>query len=61
MVIDKSNRLWTWGWNEHGNLNLGHDENMYEPVEIKPLLDPKAYVIEDVTLTHLEALCSFSC
>lgn len=28
--------VWGWGWNEHGNLGLGHVEDVHEPVCIWP-------------------------
>lgn len=28
--------VWAWGWNEHGNLGLGHAQDVNEPVRIWP-------------------------
>ncbi|KAI0785045.1 regulator of chromosome condensation 1/beta-lactamase-inhibitor protein II [Abortiporus biennis] len=28
--------LWGWGWNEHGNLALGHVEDVYTPTKLWP-------------------------
>ncbi|KAG1727899.1 hypothetical protein EDB19DRAFT_1748741 [Suillus lakei] len=28
--------VWGWGWNEHGNLGLGHTDDVLKPIKIWP-------------------------
>ncbi|TFK21559.1 RCC1/BLIP-II [Coprinopsis marcescibilis] len=32
----QSDQVWGWGWNEHGNLGMGHTDDRHEPVRIFP-------------------------
>ncbi|KAG8955821.1 hypothetical protein FRC03_011030 [Tulasnella sp. 419] len=36
MFQSKSSEIWGWGWNEHGNLGLGHNQDIHTPVKIWP-------------------------
>lgn len=33
--VAENGEVWSWGWNEHGNCGLGHDANVFSPVQIK--------------------------
>jgi alpha-tubulin suppressor-like RCC1 family protein len=35
LEITLDNQLYSWGWNEHYNLGLGHNKNINEPQLIK--------------------------
>jgi alpha-tubulin suppressor-like RCC1 family protein len=30
-ALDKDSKLYSWGWNEHFNLGLGHNKNIFIP------------------------------
>ncbi|PPQ83013.1 hypothetical protein CVT25_005253 [Psilocybe cyanescens] len=36
---DRLTEVWGWGWNEHGNLGIGHTEDIPSPVTIWPRKD----------------------
>ena len=39
ILTTKDKRLFSWGWNEHGNLGSGDKKNRDSPTEIKFLID----------------------
>ncbi|KLO20600.1 RCC1/BLIP-II protein [Schizopora paradoxa] len=39
MDLKSVGEVWSWGWNEHGNLGLGHVEDVHEPTRIWPTED----------------------
>lgn len=34
--VDETQKVWAWGWNEHGNFGLGHTTDAHSPVAIWP-------------------------
>ncbi|EIW87311.1 RCC1 BLIP-II [Coniophora puteana RWD-64-598 SS2] len=45
---DGDREVWGWGWNEHGNLGLGHTEDVLRPTRIWPPPDPSSATAEMV-------------
>ncbi|KAG8739894.1 hypothetical protein FRC10_005028 [Ceratobasidium sp. 414] len=39
VLLHGSDGVWGWGWNEHGNLGLGHTEDVRDPVVVWESLD----------------------
>ncbi|KAJ1302603.1 hypothetical protein OPQ81_002920 [Rhizoctonia solani] len=37
VLVTIDEEVWAWGWNEHGNLGVGHIEDVLTPVKIWPL------------------------
>ncbi|KAG8693502.1 hypothetical protein FRC08_009072 [Ceratobasidium sp. 394] len=50
VLLHASNGVWGWGWNEHGNLGLGHTEDVNKPVVIWDSLDKDKVGDETVVL-----------
>ncbi len=40
IVQGQFDKLYTWGWNEHGNLGLGDIKDRFEPTEIPLEINP---------------------
>ena len=34
VLLLSEGEVWAWGWNEHGNLGLGHQEDVYVPTKV---------------------------
>lgn len=34
IATSDDNKIYSWGWNEHGNLALGHKEDRLEPSRV---------------------------
>ncbi|KJA14927.1 hypothetical protein HYPSUDRAFT_92131 [Hypholoma sublateritium FD-334 SS-4] len=43
--IPGSSRLWGWGWNEHGNLGVGHTDDVPTPIRLYPPVNPNATIL----------------
>jgi protein ATS1 len=53
--------LWAWGWNEHGNLALGHCEDVRMPTRIPlPQTDDEAPEMERSVIANIWAGCGTS-
>jgi protein ATS1 len=53
--------LWAWGWNEHGNLALGHCDDVRTPTHIPvPQTEGVAPMMERSTITGIWAGCGTS-
>ena len=39
LALDQRGRVFSWGWNEHGNLGLGHQNDVMIPTEMDPMAE----------------------
>ena len=53
--------IWAWGWNEHGNLGLGHTEDVQLPLRISmPDADTSASEVKFKGIAGVWAGCGTS-
>lgn len=41
-----SSRLWGWGWNEHGNLGVGHTDDVPTPIRLYPISKQNTTILD---------------
>ncbi|KAB5593208.1 hypothetical protein CTheo_3371 [Ceratobasidium theobromae] len=57
VLVHAGNEVWAWGWNEHGNLGIGHQEDVHTPVRVWP---PEAEIGNEERVINVWAGCGTS-